>query len=72
MDPEIISNLITVAPVVAVLLYFIIYFRAKEKEYKKEIQELNKYLRDSQIENVGLMKDFVSSIKDLTAEIKRA
>ena len=71
MEPEIISNLISVAPVVAVLLWVVLYFRAKEKEYKEELKELNTHLRESQIENVGLMKDFVTAIKDLTSEIKR-
>ena len=72
MEPEVISNITSVAPVVGVLIYFILYFRAKEKEYKKEIKELNNHLKNTQVENLGLMKDFVNAIKDLTAEIKRA
>lgn len=72
MEPETISNITSVAPVVGVLIYFILYFRAKEKEYKKEIKELNNHLKNTQVENLGLMKDFVNAIKDLTAEIKRA
>lgn len=71
MTPEIISNITSVAPVVGVLIYFILYFRSKEKEYKEEIKELNNHLKDTQVENLGLMKDFVNAIKDLTSEIKR-
>lgn len=70
MEPEIISNLITVAPVVSVLLWVILYFRAKEKEYKTEIKDLNSELRESGKENIIVMKDLNTTLKDLITEIK--
>lgn len=72
MTPEvdIISHLITVAPVVGVLIYFIIYFRAKEKEYKEEIKELNAELRESGKAVIIATKDLNNTLEKLIAEIK--
>lgn len=70
MEPEIISNLITVAPVVAVLLWVVLYFRKELKDKNEEIKILNGELRESSIENVVVMKDLNETLKDLIIEIK--
>jgi hypothetical protein len=70
MEPEIISNLITVAPVVAVLLWVVLYFRSELKEKKEEIKTLNEELRETGKEFITVTKDLNATLKELITEIK--
>lgn len=68
---DIISHLITVAPVVAVLIYFIMYFRGELKRKDKRIDSLNQELRTSEKESLVIMKDLNQTLKELVIEIKK-
>jgi len=72
MTPEtsIISHLITVAPVVAVLIWVVIFFRTEIKELKEERKELTAELRASEKEAITVTKDLNQTLKDLIIEIK--
>ena len=70
METEIINNLITVAPVVAVLLWAVIYFRTELKEKKAEIKLLNEELRESTKEVISMTNNLNNTLKDLITEIK--
>ena len=67
---DIVGNLINVAPVVAVLVYFIIYFKKKEKESADKIESLTNELRTSEKEAITVIKDLTVTLKDLINEIK--
>jgi len=67
---DIISHLITVAPVVAVLVWVVIYFRGELKIKNKRIDALNDELRASDKENITIMKDLSVTLKELVTEIK--
>ena len=70
MEAEIISNLITVAPVVAVLLYFLIYFRGELKRKDKRIEILQDELRASDKENITVMNALNVTLNELVIVIK--
>jgi len=73
---DIVSHLVTVAPVVAVLIYFIMYFQKAIKQYKEELKEkeaIIQKLNDDKVEKseeiVGLGKDMVSTIDRLIEKL---
>lgn len=70
MEAEIISNLITVAPVVAVLLYFLIYFRGELRKKDKRIESLQDELRASDKENITVMNALNVTLNELVIVIK--
>jgi len=69
---DIVSQLVTVAPVVAVLLWVVIYFRGELKEKNEEIRELNAELRASEKEAISMTKDLNNTLQLLIAQIKNA
>jgi len=71
METEIISNLITVAPVVAVLLWVVVYFRGELKSKDERIKELQDELRASDKENIKVMNELNITLKELVIEIKK-
>lgn len=71
-EANIISNLITVSPVVGVLIYFIMYFQKVIKGYKEElkekdelIQRLNDERKDTATEIVAFGRDINSTLEKL-------
>ena len=73
---DIVSHLVTVAPVVAVLIYFIMYFQKAIKQYKEDIKDkeaIIQKLNDDKVEKseeiVGLGKDMVSTIDRLIEKL---
>lgn len=72
MTPEIdiTSHLITVAPVVGVLIYFIYYFRAELKRKDKRNDALNDELRSTEKESLIVMKDLNQTLKELIIKIE--
>jgi len=73
---DIVSHLVTVAPVVAVLIYFIMYFQKTIKQYKEELKEKDaiiQRLNDEKVEGrdeiVGLGKGMVSTIDRLIEKL---
>jgi len=73
---DIVSHLVTVAPVVAVLIYFIMYFQKTIKQYKEELKEkeaIIQRLNDDKVEKseeiIGLGKDMVSTIDRLIEKL---
>ena len=67
---DIVGQLVTVAPVVAVLIWVILHFRAEQKEYKSEIKELNEQLREEARESITVMAALNTTLKELITEIK--
>lgn len=70
MQTEIIAQLITVSPVVAVLVWVVVYFRGEKKALQERNDKLNDELRVSEKEAILVMKDLNSTLKDLVTEIK--
>jgi len=70
MQTEIIAQLITVSPVVAVLVWVVVYFRGEKKTLQERNDKLNDELRVSEKEAILVMKDLNSTLKDLVTEIK--
>ena len=75
-ETNIISNLITVSPVVGVLIYFIIYFKKVIAEYKAEIlikdetiQRLNDQGRSEALEIMSMGKDINVTLEKLIEKI---
>ena len=70
MQTEIIAQLITVSPVVAVLVWVVVYFRGEKKALQERNDKLNDELRVSEKEAILVMKDLNSTLRDLVTEIK--
>ena len=75
---DIMSQLVTVAPVVAVLIYFIYYFRGELKKKDKiilakedEIKVLNDKIHDMGIESISVIKDLNPTLREYLHEIKK-
>lgn len=66
---DIVAQLVTVAPVVAALVYFIVYFQKQIKKKDDVIAELNKEIRDSGREFIDVMKDVKNTLERLTDKI---
>jgi hypothetical protein len=66
---DILNQLITVAPVVAVLLWVVIHFKGELKKRDETIAELNTELRTSEKENITVMKDTNSTLQLLIAKL---
>lgn len=71
-EANIISNLITVSPVVGVLIYFIMYFQKVIKGYKEElktkdelIQRLNDERKETATEIVAFGRDINTTLEKL-------
>lgn len=67
---DILSHLITVAPVVAVLLWVVIYFRGQVKKKEERIDTLNDELRASAKESITVMTALNQTLKELIAGLK--
>ena len=71
MEPaDILYNLANLAPVVAVLIYFIFYFRKELDNKNDEIKELNNSLRENQKETIITLNKLIIVIEDLKEVIK--
>ena len=66
---DIVGQLVTVAPVVAALVYFIVYFQKQIKKKDDTIAQLNKEIRDSGKEFIDVMKDVKNTLERLTDKI---
>lgn len=70
METEIISNLITVAPVVGVLVWIVLYFRAEKKDLIDKNDSLQDELRASEREAITVIKDLNVTLQALIVELK--
>ena len=68
---DIVGHLITVAPVVAVLVWVVIHFRIQLKTKEERIDTLNDELRQSEKEAIVVMKDLNQTLKELIAGISK-
>jgi hypothetical protein len=67
---EILINLVSISPVVAVLIWVIIYFKKEIETKNSEIKELNLSLRDVQKESLLSINKMIDVVKDLKELIK--
>ena len=70
METEIISNLITVAPVVGVLVWVVLNFRAEKKDLIEKNDSLQDELRASEREAITVIKDLNVTLQALIVELK--
>lgn len=68
----IITKLIELAPVVAVLIYFIIYFKGVIKEKDDQIKELNAYIRESDKATIVALEKLCQAVDSLKEIIKKS
>ena len=75
-EANIISNLITVSPVVGVLIYFILYFQKAIKACKLELEKKDEVIEklyqektDQAVEVVGMAKDLNETLNKLAEKI---
>lgn len=65
---QLLTKLAELSPVIAILIYFIWYFKGALASKDAEIKELNTLLRDTQKETllaINKMTDVVESLKEL-------
>lgn len=67
---EILLKLATITPVVGVLIWVVLYFKAEIKTKNDEIKELNKLLREQQKETVLAIEKMVQVVDSLKELIK--
>lgn len=67
---EIFVEIAKQSPLTGALIWVIVYFKARLKEEREEIRELNMIIRDQQKENIEAMNEVNSVIKELTTVIK--
>ena len=70
-EANIISNLITVSPVVGVLIYFILYFQKVIKAYKIEIEKKEEEIKKLYEEKTAQVVEVVTMAKDLNTTLEK-
>ena len=70
METEIISNLVTVSPVIGVLIWVVLDFRKEKKYLIKENKTLQDELRASEKEAISVVSVLNITLKELVTEIK--
>ncbi len=67
----IVSKLIELAPVVAVLVYFVIYFQKTIKEKDETIKELHTYIRENDKATIVALEKLCQAIDGLKDLIRK-
>lgn len=67
---QLLIKLAELAPVVAVLAYFLIYFKAELKAKNDEIKELNTHLRETQVQTITAITKMTDVVDNLTKLIE--
>lgn len=67
---DILSHLITVAPVVGVLFWVVLHFKSEIKKKDARIDDLNDELRTSEKEAITVIKDLNQTLEKLIVEVK--
>ena len=62
---ELLLEIGKLAPVIAILAYFIFYFKSELEIKNAEIKELNTLLRQSQLDTLNTMTKLTAVIEDL-------
>ena len=70
-EASIISNLITVSPVVGVLIYFILYFQKVIKAYKIEIEKKEEEIKKLYEEKTAQVVEVVTMAKDMNTTLEK-
>lgn len=68
---SILGDLAKMSPVIAILLYFVVYFKNKVQEKENEIKEMYKESRDLEKENINVLNRLSDAIDSLKEYIKR-
>lgn len=70
MEPDaiqaVVIGLMKLSPVVAILIFGIRYFFNKEKDYQKEIKELNSEIREIEKGNLEIINKLADAIDNLS------
>lgn len=68
---QLLTKVADIAPVVAILVYFIWYFKGELKAKNDEIKELNTLLRSTQQETISTISQMTNAVEHLTELIKQ-